>query len=185
MRLKTNLPAVNLGRYELREVVKEDYLDYYEIGRDPLTCKHLNWGPFVKLKEALYCIEEFFLKRPLSGLPVGYAIVDKQNDYKMIGMIDFHTYYKAINTAEIGYILHRDYWNQGIMKLCLKKMTEIGFKYLNLDKILVGHTLANQSSKQVILACGYHYEYQSLIKIKNEECIAMYYSMYSYEYERM
>lgn len=101
----------------------------------------------------------------------------------MIGMIDFHTYYDSINTAEIGYILHREYWNQGIMTMCLKEMTRIGFQLLKLDKILVGHTLANQSSKQVILQCGYHYEYQSLAKIKNNECIAMYYSMYRYEYE--
>ncbi len=182
--LKTDLPVVNLGRYELRTIVKEDYLDYYEIGSDEQTVKHLNWGPFTKPREALWCIEEIFLKRPLNGLPAGYAIVDKENDYKMIGMIDFHTYYDGINTAEIGYILNRSYWNRGIMKLCLKQMTRIGFELLELDKILVGHTLGNQASKQVIIQCGYHYEYQSLIKIKNHECIAMYYSLYRYEYER-
>lgn len=174
---------MNLGRYELRSILKEDYLDYFEIGKDEETCKHLNWGPFQKPKEALWCIEEVFLKRPLSGIPAGYAIIDKQAEGKMIGMIDFHTFYESINTAEIGYILHRDYWNQGIMTMCLKEMTRIGFQLMKLDKILVGHTLANQSSKQVILQCGYHYEYQSLAKIKNKECIAMYYSMYRYEYE--
>lgn len=158
-------------------------MDYYDIGRDEETCKHLNWGPFLKPKEALWCIEEVFLKRPLAGLPAGYAIIDKANEAKMIGMIDFHTYYESINTAEIGYILHREYWNQGIMTRCLKEMTRIGFELLHLDKILVGHTLGNQSSKQVILQCGYHYEYQSLIKIKNHERIAMYYSLYCYEYK--
>ncbi|MDE6047798.1 MAG: GNAT family N-acetyltransferase, partial [Anaeroplasmataceae bacterium] len=181
--METVLPVVNLGRYELRSIVKEDYLDYFEIGKDEETCKHLNWGPFQRPKEALWCIEEVFLKRPLSGIPAGYAIIDKSAEGKMIGMIDFHTYYESINTAEIGYILHREYWNQGIMTMCLKEMTRIGFQLLKLDKILVGHTLANQSSKQVILQCGYHYEYQSLAKIKNNECIAMYYSMYRYEYE--
>lgn len=183
--LKTDLPVVNLGRYELRTVVKEDYLDYFDIGKDEETCKHLNWGPFLKPKEALWCIEEIFLKRPMQvGLPAGYSIIDKQSDNRMIGMIDFHTYYPSINTAEIGYILHRNYWNQGIMTRCLHEMTRIGFEELLLDKILVGHTLGNQSSKQVILQCGYHYEYQSLIKIKNHERIAMYYSLYRYEYER-
>lgn len=181
--MKTVLPRINLGRYELREIVLEDYLDYFEIGKDDETCKHLNWGPFLKPKEAYWCIEEIFLKRPNNGLPVGYAVIDKLNDNKMIGMIDFHTYYPSINTAEIGYILSRDYWNQGIMTMCLKEMTKIGFEYLELDKILVGHTLGNQASKQVILKCGYFYEYQSLIKIKNHERIAMYYSMYKYQYE--
>lgn len=183
--LRTDLPDVNLGRYELRTVVREDYLDYFEIGKDEETCRHLSWGPFMKPKEALWCIDEIFLKRPEAGLPVGYAIIDKQNEYKMIGMIDFHTYYEGINTAEIGYILNRSYWNKGIMKRCLKEMTKIGFEHLLLDKILVGHTLGNQASKQVILACGYHYEYQSVVPIKNQERIAMYYSIYRYEYEGM
>ncbi|MDE6013328.1 MAG: GNAT family N-acetyltransferase [Anaeroplasmataceae bacterium] len=182
--MNTNLPVLNLGRYELRTVIKEDYLDYFEIGKDEETCRHLNWGPFINPKEALWCIEEIFLKRPMTiGLPAGYSIIDKQNDHKMIGMIDFHTYYASINTAEIGYILHRDYWNQGIMKRCLKEMTRIGFEYLLLDKILIGHTLGNQASKQVILQNGYHYEYRSLVKIKNNERIAMYYSLYRYEYK--
>ncbi len=181
--MRTDLPVLNLGRYELRTIVKEDYMDYFEIGKDEETCRHLNWGPFLKPKEARWCIEEIFLKRPLVGIPAGYAIVDKENDFKMIGMIDFHTYYQSINTAEVGYILHRDYWNQGIMKRCLKEMTRIGFEWLFLDKILVGHTLGNQASKQVILSCGYHYEYQSWIKIKNNQRIAMYYSLYRYEYK--
>lgn len=181
--MRTDLPLVNLGRYELREVVKEDYLDYFEIGSDEETCKNLNWGPFNHPREAKICIEEIFLKRPLNSIPVGYSIIDKQNEYKMIGMIDFHTYYKAINTCEIGYILHKDYWNKGIMSMCLKEMIKIGFSYLGLDKLLVGHTLANQASKQVILKCGFHYEYQTLVTMKNEEKIAMYYSLYRYEYE--
>ena len=182
--MKTELPVVNLGRFELIDICEADYLDYFIIGSDAETCKHLNWGPFIKPIEAKKCIRDIFLKRPVEqGLPVGYAIVDKQADYRVIGMIDFHTYYQSINTAEVGFILHKEYWNQGIMKRCLKEMTRIGFEELELDKILVGHTLGNQASKQVILQTGYHYEYQSLIKIKNHERIAMYYSMYCYQYK--
>jgi len=183
--LRTDLPNINLGRYYLRTILESDYKDFFEIGSDEQTVKNLPWGPYVKPKEARDTIRDYFLERPKKGIPAGYAICDSQNNDKMIGMIDFQTYYASINTAEIGYILHRSYWNQGIMKMCLKEMTKIGFEFLFLDKILVGHTLANQASKQVILQSGYHYEYQSLIKIKNYERIAMYYSMTKYEYERM
>lgn len=183
--MRTNLPDVKLGRYLLRTVCEEDYLDYYDIGRDPQTVAHLSWGPFQNPKEALWTIEEFFLKRPQYGIPPGYAIVDTQNEYKMIGMIDFHTYYESINTAEIGYILHRDYWHQGIMTKCLKKMIHIGFEYLQLEKIIVGHTIQNISSRDVILRVGFHYEYQTVIEMKEKDYVALYYSLYRYEYERM
>lgn len=181
--MKTTLPDLKLGRYNLRTICEEDYLDYYEIGRSPETVRHLSWGPFQNPKEALWTIRELFLKRPDYGIPAGYAIIDTQEDYKMIGMIDFHTYYQPINTAEIGYILHHDYWNMGVMTRCVKEMMRIGFEYLELDKIMIGHTLANQASKQVILKCGFHYEYQTMLDMKNEQKIAMYYSLYRYEYE--
>lgn len=178
--MKDYLPVVKIGRIILREICDYDYLDYFEIGRDLETVKYLNWGPFIKPNDALWVIKEIFYKRPLDGIPRGYAIV---LDDKMIGVIDFHTYYQEQNTAEIGYILNRSYWNMGIMKKCLKKVTEIGFKHLNLDKIIVGHTLNNMASKNVILSCGYKYEYQRLTSVKGFDDIAYYYAYYRYEFE--
>lgn len=178
--MKNYLPVVKIGRIILREICEYDYLDYYEIGRDLETVKYLNWGPFNNPSEALWIIKEIFYKRPLDGIPKGYAIV---LDGKMIGVIDFHTYYARENTCEIGYILNREYWNLGIMKRCLKKVTEIGFRFLELDKIIVGHTSYNMASKKVILACGYKYEFQKIANIKGIDDIAYYYAYYRYEFE--
>lgn len=182
--MRTDLPDLNLGRYYLRTLCEADCFDYYEIGRDLETVKFLNWGPFINVNEAVYAIKEFFLTRPNNGLPIGYAIIDKYNNHKMIGVIDFHTYYNNTNTAEIGYILNRNYWNMGIMKKCLKEVTKIGFNHLMLNKIIVGHTIENEASRHVILKCGFHYDYQTITKIKDEDKLANYYSLYRYEYER-
>lgn len=178
--MKNYLPIVHLDQIVLREVNEADYLDYYEIGRDSETTKYLNWGPFIHPQDALWVIREVFYQRPKTNLPIGYAIVYRG---KMIGVIDFHTYYINTNTAEIGYILNRKYWNLGIMKKCLKAVTKIGFQHLNLDKIIVGHTMFNEASKHVILACGYKYEYQKIVQMKDREEIGYYYAMYRYEFE--
>ena len=53
--MKTEVPVVNLGRFELRDICEADYLDYFIIGSDAETCKHLNWGPFIKPIEAKKC----------------------------------------------------------------------------------------------------------------------------------
>ena len=116
--MRTDLPTINLGRYYLRTILESDYKDFFEIGSDEQTVKNLPWGPYIKPKEARDTIRDYFLERPRKGIPAGYAICDSQNKDKMIGMIDFQTYYASINTAEIGYILNRAYWNQGIMKMC-------------------------------------------------------------------
>ncbi len=177
--MNLKLPTIKIGKVILREISEADYIDYYIIGSDAETTKYLNWGPFVNPQEALWVIREIFLKRPLDNLPIGYAIT--YND-EMIGIIDFHTYFPKENTCEIGYILNRRFWNKGIMSKCLRKITEVGFNYLNYDKLLVGHTIDNEASKHVILNSGYHYEYERLVNIKNQDKIALYYAQYRYEF---
>lgn len=178
--MRNYLPTVKIGKIVLRQICEADYLDYFEIGADYETTKYLNWGPFIHPNDALWVIREIFMKRPLEGIPIGYAIVYKN---KMIGVIDFHTYYVNTNTAEIGYILNRKYWNMGIMKQCLKEVTKIGFYHLDLDKIVIGHTLENEASKHVILSCGYTYEYQRIVNMKDKEELANYYAIYRYDYK--
>ena len=179
--MKDYLPNVYLGKIVLREINEYDYLDYYEIGKDKETTKYLSWGPFNNPSEAMWVIREIFAKRKEVGLPIGYAI---EYDGKMIGIIDYHSYFMDTNTCEIGYILNRKYWGCGIMKMCLRAATEIGFMHLDLDKIIVGHTIENVASEKVIKFCGYKYEYQRLVNLKDVDHIANYYAMYKYEFER-
>ena len=178
--MKTNIPEVRLGKITLREILPTDYMDYFELGSDPLVVEHLNWGPFNNPREALWTINEVFYKRPLDGLPVGYAIV---MNGKMIGMIDYHTYNRTQNSCEIGYSLNRSYWGKGIMTRCLKMVMQIGFEHLELNKLIVGHTEANIRSKNVILKCGFRYEHQAIVQGKNGSEIGYFYSLYKQEYK--
>jgi [ribosomal protein S5]-alanine N-acetyltransferase len=57
----------------------------------------------------------------------------------MIGTIDFHSKIKKENGAEIGFVLHQDYWNQGIMSKCLNTVIDIGFDHLSYDFIKIKH----------------------------------------------
>jgi ribosomal-protein-alanine N-acetyltransferase len=178
--MRVDLPTTKIGRITLREITRFDYLDYYEIGRDSDVCKYLSWGPFIYPSESLYAIDNFFLSRPLIGLPIGYAIVIGG---KMVGVIDYHTYYPEINAIEIGYVLHRDYWNKGIMTQVLKKCIGIAFNHLEVDKILIAHSNINVASQRVILKSGFKYESQKIVNIKGENLLASSYSIHRFEYE--
>ncbi|MGM9969504.1 MAG: GNAT family N-acetyltransferase [Anaeroplasma sp.] len=178
--MKTVLPVLKIGSITLREVLPEDYLDYYEIGKDNEVVRYLNWGPYNNPMEALWIIKEVFYKRPLDGLPIGYAIVI---DNKMIGIIDYHTYDFSQNACEIGYVLNRNYWGLGIMKKCLKAVIDVGFSFLDLDKLICGHLADNTRSRNVILACGFHYERQVIVNNKGKDELGIYYSLYKYEYQ--
>lgn len=178
--MRTDLPTVKIGRITLREICRFDYMDYFEIGSDEEVVKFLSWGPLKFPQESLYAFDNYFLSRPQNGIPAGYAIV---LGGKMIGLIDYHTYYPEINAVEIGYVLNRDYWNKGIMTMCLKKCVEIAFKHLEVDKILIGHANNNIASQKVILKSGFKYESQKIINIKGEDLLSSNYSIHRFEYE--
>lgn len=178
--LRIDLPIIKIGSLRLREIRRDDYYDYFLIGKDEITCKNLNWGPFNNQQEALYVIDEIILKRPYYRLPIGYAITLNET---MIGIIDYHTYNPNNNSCEIGYILSKDYWGLGIMTKCLKAIIRVGFNHLLVDKLILGHSINNKASKRVIEKCGFHYEYEQMVQMKDNYELGFYYSLYRYEWK--
>lgn len=146
-------PVVYFKNYMLRDINLQDAADMYEYGSDMDVVATLNWGPYTAPSEAVYSIKSFFLTRPKKGLPVGYAIVDLENN-KMIGTADFHTK-QADGSYELGYALHKDYWNKGIMTQVVRQMIEIGLYYFGFERIVVGHALSNPKSQRVIEKNGF------------------------------
>lgn len=149
-------PTIIFDKYMLRDIEVKDTSDLYEYGTDNEVIKFLSWGPYVDISEAAYSIKHYFLKRPLYNLPVGYAIIDLDNN-KMIGTVDFHTIIKD-GVVEAGYCLNRKYWNKGIMTKALRKLLEVGFYYHGYQKIIIGHANDNLGSKRVIEKNGFIFE---------------------------
>ena len=159
------MPNVVFDHYLLRTIHKKDYRDMYDYGKDNEVTKYLTWGPMTTPKEAKRSIKGIFYPRVKQGLPRGYAIVDLHND-KMIGTIDFHSKPANINGAEVGFCLHKDYWNQGIMTKALKELITIGFEYLEYDVILIKHLKSNIASQKVILKANFQYVSQEPFKLE-------------------
>ena len=143
------MPEYIFGNYKLRTISKSDAPDMFDYGKDIEVTRYLNWGPFTSLRDAKLSYKEIFKPRIRHGLPTGYAIVDLVKN-KMIGTIDFHSKIKGENSAEIGYCLHRDYWNQGIMSQAIQFLIRVGFEHLNYDLIRVKHLSSNVGSQKVI-----------------------------------
>lgn len=156
MKIFQKMPKIELSRVYLRTLLKKDAPDFFEFGQDPMTTEFLTWGPFKTLKEARTMIKFTYFRRLSRNEPIGYAIIDKATD-RMIGTIEFHTFNHKANSCEIGYVLARPYWNQGIMTDCLKAVTQVAFKVLDLDRIVIKHIVENTASQKVILKAGYRF----------------------------
>lgn len=75
-----------------------------------------------------------------------YAAVNKETG-KLIGACDLAV---TDDTAEIGWILHRDFWKQGFGAEMGKAMLELGFDDLNLHRIIAHCDAENYGSYRVM-----------------------------------
>ncbi len=149
-----HMPIIVFDHYMLRTIKVKDYKDLFDYGKDSETTRFLNWGPMVIESEAKRSIKEIFYPRIKQMLPKGYAIIDLVEN-KMIGTIDFHSRIKDQKEAEIGFVLHKDYWNKGIMTKAVCQLIKQGFEYLGYDKIIIKHLSKNTASQKVIEKSGF------------------------------
>ncbi|MBS1655703.1 MAG: GNAT family N-acetyltransferase, partial [Bacteroidetes bacterium] len=60
--------------------------------------------------------------------------------------------------AETGYVLHPDYWRQGIMKEVLPVVCDFGFKKLGLHSIEARINISNIASERLLKTTGFKKE---------------------------
>lgn len=63
----------------------------------------------------------------------------------------------ALSGREIGYVLSKDYWGQGLMPEAVQTVIRYLFDAEGLDFILAGHFDRNSRSRRVIEKCGFQY----------------------------
>lgn len=63
----------------------------------------------------------------------------------------------ALQGREIGYVLSKSYWGQGLMPEAVKAVIDWLFHEVRLDFIIVGHFDRNAQSKRVVEKCGFQY----------------------------
>ena len=163
-----DLPVKDLGDIILRPVKYDDYKDIFKYGSDPEVTKTLMWNTFKDINEAIESVKNVFLNRPEKGVPSAYAIVYKANN-QMIGTCDIFRVDWENLVGEIGYVLNRDYWGKGYMTLTCKALLDLGFNYLGLKKIEIGHMRGNLGSRRVIEKCGFRLVREGLHKRINIE----------------
>lgn len=101
------------------------------------------------------------LKHFIDGKHV-FAIILKQTG-KAIGSIGVEPYemedelseFFEYRGREIGYVLGKDYWGQGLMPEAVRRLIDYLFQEQDLDFLLCGHFQKNHQSRRVQEKCGF------------------------------
>lgn len=89
--------------------------------------------------------------------------LELKGENKVIGSLGLEAYDETeadmgnLQGREVGYVLSRDYWGQGLMPEAVKAVIRYCFKTLSYDFLLCAHFERNGQSRRVIEKCGFFY----------------------------
>ena len=160
--IDTNTIYLKTKRLIIRPWTKNDFDDFYAYAKDNVG---LSAG-WMKINDE--ATAHIFLKHFIEDHDTLAIIYNN----KAIGNISIKLLKDKQQCAKIGYVLGKDYWNQGIMTESLKAMIDYCFKELRLDAIYAEYLSNNLASAKVLKKCGFKVIKQfnsTLIRLKDEE----------------
>lgn len=162
----SHLPTLETDRLILRPLRMRDAQDLYDYARDPEVSRHVLWDTHRNISQSRQ-----FLRAAIAqyrrGLPGSFAITLRDSG-RMIGTIGFMWINTDYYSAEVGYSLSRDYWNQGIMTEALRAVVAFGFDSLRLNRIEAQHETSNPASGRVMAHVGMRYEGTLRQRLRNK-----------------
>ncbi|MBY6037608.1 GNAT family N-acetyltransferase [Fictibacillus nanhaiensis] len=152
----SDLPRLETERLILRKITPGDINDMYEYGSDPEVAKYVTWQTHGTLSDTKEFID-FVLRNYDKGEIAPWGIEYKENG-KMIGTIDFVTWQPHHKSAEMGYVLSREYWGMGITTEAAEELISFGFQNMDLIRIQARCFIENIGSERVMEKVGMSYE---------------------------
>ena len=152
----SSLPVLETKRLRLRPLSMRDEKDMYRYASDPAVSRHVLWDAHESPRDTR-CALRSAIRQYRSGAPGSFAI-ERRSDRRMIGTIGFMWINTEHRSAEVGYSLARDCWNQGYATEALHAVLRFGFDTLRLNRIEAQHETSNPASGRVMQKCGMTYE---------------------------
>jgi len=90
-----------------------------------------------------------------AGKNLAWVMALKEKPEQMIGSIGYWRTDLANHRAEMGYMLHPDYWRKGYISEALKKTIDFGFDEIKLHSIQANINPNNDASRQILIKHGF------------------------------
>lgn len=183
MSLKAQLAdfsTLQTERLILRPVQPDDAEAMFDYLRDEETVRFITVPPVKTVTEVLEnSIQSYFMLDPIGKWAIVY-------DQKMVGTIDLRLN-EAHRQAEIGYVLNKRYWGQGIMPEAAQAILAVGFDQLQLVRIFSEHDTRNPKSGRVMTKIGMQQEGVALKSqiIKGEIVDMVHYAITDTQYKML
>lgn len=137
-------PALETVRLKLRKISLDDAEDMFLLRTNKEAMKYIHKPKLNSIDDA----KELIIKmNDPDRIQWGIAL---KTENTFIGTIGYHRIIKEHYRAEIGYMLHPDYWNTGMMSEALTAVIDFGLNKMNLHSIEAIINPGNSVSRMIL-----------------------------------
>ncbi len=149
-------PSLETERLTLRALTPSDAGEIFSYASDPEVARYMVWEVHRSMQDAEAFLD-LTMGRYESGGPPDWGIIYK-GDGRLVGTSGFVGWDREHARAEVGYVLHRDYWGRGLAAEALGAMISFGFARMSLNRIEARCIAENAASARVMEKAGMAYE---------------------------
>lgn len=165
--LKTKISMLNLNfspfpvfkteRLVLRQVMATDAQSVMKIRGNEEAMRYIPRPRARTIEDALGVIE-MLTGGVNEGKSINWAICNIENPEEIFGIMGYVNFYPDECKAEIGYMLHPDYWGKGYINEAIKVIEDYGFKQIGINVIEAKIDPQNQNSLKILLRNNYSFD---------------------------
>ena len=140
-------------RLVLRPWRLDDLDDFFEYASVDGVGQMAGWSPHKDKEESLAILNKFIEEKKTfaleyNGKVIGSLGVEKYPESKFTG-------YEEYRCRELGFVLSKDFWGQGLMAEAVEEVNRWLFEEKDLDAVFCGHFVWNTQSARVQEKCGF------------------------------
>ena len=150
------LKEINTQRLILREIEEKDLYDVYEYASDESVARYMPWEAHKSIEDSRNFIDNEIEKYKKNN-SLNYAIVLKETN-KMIGTAGCFEYKEGDKFAQVGYVINKKYWGNGLVPEAMRAIIEYLFREKDVHRIYAKHYVGNEKSGRVMQKLGMKYE---------------------------
>lgn len=143
-------PKLETNRLLIRQVTENDAEALFVLRTEDRIMKFIN-RPRPQNVEEVKGLIQTINQKIAENVGINWGMYLKSAPDVLIGMISFHRIEKEHYRAEIGYLLHPNYWGQGIVSEGVAALLDFGFNELGFNSIEAHIRPENGASRQVLL----------------------------------
>lgn len=143
-------------RLTIREFTTGDLGALHAYASRAEVTRHLLWGPNT-VEQSRATLEDFIAQQAVTPR-LRYDLALALPGGKAIGGISLHIDDARLGSAELGYVLHSDYWGGGFAGEAAQAVADAAFAQWPLNRLWARCVAANRPSRRVLERLGMRHE---------------------------